>query len=522
MARLIAGTSTATFTRICTSAYDYAGMDLELLTELQNIKQEAAVSKVTRISVAQVEVLAAINNNDLESGYYVRGIGLYAKDTDDNEILYGISAESEHPDYMPAFEGKTVSGISYKLNTKVDNSEQVSIEVLPAAVPTVEQVETIRVTIDTHLKENVCSEKGVHGFRFFQSMPQVYKEESQTWIDTNAAAGNTARTITKAIYQERAAAYRADNTYIDPDSGLPFAETLYYITDDYQDLERQAENIHYNDTYALGSTSLQGIIDIIAGRVTDQLLSRQDVVDTLTGTAPDLPASARTVKVLADRTDNMRLTADVRVYVDAVNGSDEAGDGTRANPWASIQKAVDMCPYTGSYMQRYNVCIANGIYGTAYIRGKQIYLHSLEDNPDVTINGTLGAQDCGRLYLYLPINVNTDKNNHGVYASDGYIYTGLPLSIIGAQSDVYSGLYVGNNGKVFINSSLLVNDCKRAVTVQQISSLTITGKITGTNNTTGLTANVGGTISYATPPASTFAATLYSTAHGGRIYTGSQ
>lgn len=335
MAELIAGTSTGTFSRVCTSACDCSGMELEELTGLPDIKQEAAVSKVSRIDTAQVEVLAAINNRGLEEGYYVRGIGLYASGPDGEEILYGVSVESEHPDYMPAFGGRTVSGITYRLNVKVDNSEQITIEVNPAAVSTVEQVEAVQAAVDTHTEGTVCSEDGVHGFRFYNNLPQVYREESKAWIDANAASGNTARTVTKAVYEERLAAYQKDSTYKDPDSGLPFADTLYYVEDDYQDMERQAENIRYTDTCALGSANLQGIIDIIAEKVKTQLLSRSDVADNLLSTAADLPLSANQGSVLNSKIDRL-YNMYPRIIITAANGLDvsqaviTASDGSHA------------------------------------------------------------------------------------------------------------------------------------------------------------------------------------------------
>lgn len=189
MAKMIAGTSTATFTKICTSDYDYSNTNLEELLQLYDIKQEALVSKVSRTDLTLVEVLAAINNSTLTTGYYVRGLGLYAKDSDDNEILYGISIESQNPDYMPAFGGKTVSGISYKLNTKVDNSEQVTLEINPAATPTIEQVESVQRNLNTHTDKTVNGENGVHGLRFFNDVLQFYNEETESWVDIETSGG---------------------------------------------------------------------------------------------------------------------------------------------------------------------------------------------------------------------------------------------------------------------------------------------------------------------------------------------
>ena len=181
MAKMIAGTSTATFTKICTSDFDYSNTDLEDLLEMYDIKQTALISKVSRTDTTLVEVLAAINNSDLKNGYYVRGLGLYAEDSDDNEILYAVSIENENPDYMPAFGGKTVSGISYRLNTKVDNSEQVTLEINSAAVPTIEQYNDLEASVNSHAEKGIFSEEGTHGLRFYDGALQV-KNKKRQWI----------------------------------------------------------------------------------------------------------------------------------------------------------------------------------------------------------------------------------------------------------------------------------------------------------------------------------------------------
>ena len=188
IAKMIAGTSTASFTKIQTSDYDYSAASLKDLTSLYDVKQEALVSSVSRTDTTMVEVLAAINNSNLDSGYYVKALGLFAKDIEDNEILYAVSIETDNPDYMPAFGGKTVSGITYKMNTKVDISSQVTLEINPAAVPTMQQVQNIVVAISTHENETIYGEVGVHGFRYYNEQLQVKSEEGE-WTDVESGGG---------------------------------------------------------------------------------------------------------------------------------------------------------------------------------------------------------------------------------------------------------------------------------------------------------------------------------------------
>ncbi len=196
IAKMIAGTSTASFTKIQTSSYDYSTEMLKELTFLSDVKQETLISSVTRIDGTMVEVIGAINNSELSEGYYVKALGLFAKDIDGNEILYAVCVEAENPDYMPAFGGKTVSGITYKMNTKVDISSQVTLEISPAAVPTMEQVDNLTVSVRSHVEVNIYGEMGVHGMRYFNDELQVKNETGEwTGIETGSASEITSQDI---------------------------------------------------------------------------------------------------------------------------------------------------------------------------------------------------------------------------------------------------------------------------------------------------------------------------------------
>ncbi len=182
IAKLIAGTNTATFTEIKTSDHDYSSSILKELEDLEGVKQETLISQVTRTDTTIVEVIGALNNSELTAGYYIRTVGLYAKDNDENEILYAVSV-NEHPDYLPAFGGQTVSGVTFKLNVKVDNASQITLEVNPAAVATTEQLNQIKTLINIHAEQKVASEDGVHGLRYFEDKLQI-QNESGEWVES--------------------------------------------------------------------------------------------------------------------------------------------------------------------------------------------------------------------------------------------------------------------------------------------------------------------------------------------------
>ena len=189
IAKMIAGTDTAKFTKLQTSSHDYTSDSLELLTELTEVKQEVEVSSVQRTDTSLVQVIAAIDNKEIVDGYYIRTIGLFAKDSKENEILYAIATDDK-PDYMPAFGGKTVSGVTYRLNTKVDVANQVIIELNPANSATIEQVENLEKVVNTHIEKSVVGEEGVHGLRYFDDELQVKGLEG--WTSAGTGGGGIA------------------------------------------------------------------------------------------------------------------------------------------------------------------------------------------------------------------------------------------------------------------------------------------------------------------------------------------
>lgn len=146
MAKLIAGIANVTFTKVAASSTTYSDAQIPALTGMSNIKQQVAVSKVTRINSVAVQVDAAMENSALTTGYYMNSLGLYAKDPDEGEILYAVAGANVGA-YMPPYNGITVSGAYLKLVTTVSNASNVSMTVDPAAVATVGDINALQAEI---------------------------------------------------------------------------------------------------------------------------------------------------------------------------------------------------------------------------------------------------------------------------------------------------------------------------------------------------------------------------------------
>lgn len=147
MADMLAGLDTALFTRIEVSSHDYTGAELEELTSIEDVEQTSTVSGVVKKDSATIQVIAAVENKNLSVGYYMRTVGLYAKNSANVEILYSVFSAGSEADYMPAGGGRTNTGKTFRLNTKVGEASQVDMTVDPAAYATSAQLDDVITSI---------------------------------------------------------------------------------------------------------------------------------------------------------------------------------------------------------------------------------------------------------------------------------------------------------------------------------------------------------------------------------------
>ncbi|MBS5822396.1 MAG: phage tail protein [Clostridium argentinense] len=180
MAKTLAGDNKMTFSKVCTSDYQYpAETDFEKLTSLKNIKQTSEISSITLISDVSVKVRSIFENTDLTEGYYVRAVGLFAIDPDEGEILYSITIANQS-DWMPPNNGVSASSILIDLITVISNASNVTIEVNQNATVTIEDLKD-------HTDSEVASEAGIHGIRYFEEKLQFNNGEG--WIDIETESG---------------------------------------------------------------------------------------------------------------------------------------------------------------------------------------------------------------------------------------------------------------------------------------------------------------------------------------------
>ena len=187
--KLNAGQTTATFTRFCTSSAEYDQSELGALTELKDSKLESAVTNLEIREDHTMVISGAVDNKSLQEGYYITLIGLYAKETDGEEILFAVSKVSS-PMYMPEKSG-ALSGMSIRFSVKIENSDSINVTVDPTTAATLGDLNALRSEVTTPTFEDYESEES-------PALPAL--EDAMKQIKS----GNTMRVIlqnTKAAFK---------------------------------------------------------------------------------------------------------------------------------------------------------------------------------------------------------------------------------------------------------------------------------------------------------------------------------
>ena len=122
-AKVHAGLTDLVFTKVALGDGTATG-DLQNLTDLVSRKKDLTISDIS-VSANVVIVKSIITNEDLQTGFYMREMGLYATDPDDGEILYAVMVDT-NPDYMPADGSATVVSELLTLNLTMSNTGNVS------------------------------------------------------------------------------------------------------------------------------------------------------------------------------------------------------------------------------------------------------------------------------------------------------------------------------------------------------------------------------------------------------------
>lgn len=134
LAEALAGTAKIEFTALAAGDGEYSAEErsvtsLQARTALKSQKQSVGFSSVTVESETSVKLVAALDNEELTAGYYVREVGIYAQnvlDANPEPVLYSVCV-AEVADYMPPYNGLTPTTIIQEYFATVNNSAEVTL-----------------------------------------------------------------------------------------------------------------------------------------------------------------------------------------------------------------------------------------------------------------------------------------------------------------------------------------------------------------------------------------------------------
>lgn len=132
------------FTKLVAGCGEYEENEIENLgaaEQLKNSKQEVGFTYKENKG-KQLMLQTYINNEQLEEGYTVREIGIYARENDENskELLFAIAvAEEETADRMPRYNGIAPATIEEEFYFNIESANKCNIILQNRAFVTVEQ-----------------------------------------------------------------------------------------------------------------------------------------------------------------------------------------------------------------------------------------------------------------------------------------------------------------------------------------------------------------------------------------------
>ncbi len=130
LAKAVAG-ETLTFTKIGfgDGLFDGEKKEAEELTGLKNI---FFINQIKKTAPGQVSLKTVITNRNIETGYHIREIGIYAVCEREEEVLYAYNTATE-ADYLPPFNGNNLIELEYQNYIVIDQAERVTAVIDPSA-----------------------------------------------------------------------------------------------------------------------------------------------------------------------------------------------------------------------------------------------------------------------------------------------------------------------------------------------------------------------------------------------------
>nr|DAI59937.1 MAG TPA: tail collar fiber protein [Caudoviricetes sp.] len=146
-AKVEAGTCKLELTKL--KVGDGTPSDLESMTDLASPKQNIGISSITPSETGECDIECVITNKDMDRGFYMREMGIFATDPDEGEILYAVQTDT-HPDYLQGKGTSATLSIALHVTIAITNTDSVTAVINPAGLLTSADLDKHNTSDDAH------------------------------------------------------------------------------------------------------------------------------------------------------------------------------------------------------------------------------------------------------------------------------------------------------------------------------------------------------------------------------------
>lgn len=189
------GAATFQLTRGVSSTENLSGKtieELQNLTQLPSIQQSVSLSDVGGTTDNPDTVLGVrmtFDNQNLKTGYNVHTVGVYAKEPEKEEILYGV-ATAKTPEYIPDFKEQTLFKFDFLMYLVIGQIDKVTVQVSPDDVylkkDTYNKAEIDAKVSDAVSKLNDKDAEILKNLNDYKQENKTYHQNLEQQLDTKA------------------------------------------------------------------------------------------------------------------------------------------------------------------------------------------------------------------------------------------------------------------------------------------------------------------------------------------------
>ena len=174
------------FTRVIVGDGTITNQNILTLNDLISRKKILPIVQLNKTeSIGTAEVTCEMNNSDIQTGFWVREFGLFAKDPDTaQEILYSYRNVGNEASYLPGSGGSDVINYTLGLVTVIDQAQNVT------AIMTTGNNYVTKTTFDARFSSLFGAYKGINGFWTYKNNDEKILRPATLQQTKNALFGD--------------------------------------------------------------------------------------------------------------------------------------------------------------------------------------------------------------------------------------------------------------------------------------------------------------------------------------------